>query len=157
VSLKRSERTARETRKTAAKAIVQELVQSELQAELEAKAVRASVWEGAVTHSSLTFFFLHHPQHLQRLVDDEDGEDAEGEFEAWKVRELLRMKRDREEREEMQRERLENERVHNMTDKEREAYFEEHGRVRVGQGWGVLVCGWWWVGKQPLTLLHRRL
>ena len=31
-------------------------------------------------------------------VDDTDGLDPEGEFEAWKLRELQRLKRDREER-----------------------------------------------------------
>jgi microfibrillar-associated protein 1 len=31
-------------------------------------------------------------------VDDTDGLDEEAEFEAWKIRELLRIKRDKEER-----------------------------------------------------------
>lgn len=31
-------------------------------------------------------------------VDDTDGIDEEAEFEAWKIRELLRIKRDKEER-----------------------------------------------------------
>jgi microfibrillar-associated protein 1 len=33
------------------------------------------------------------------LIDDTDDIDEEAEFEAWKLRELLRLKRDREERE----------------------------------------------------------
>lgn len=37
-------------------------------------------------------------QEVHPDVDDTDGLDTEGEFEAWKLRELQRLKRDREER-----------------------------------------------------------
>eukprot|EP00117_Sycon_ciliatum_P026078 scpid79785/ scgid21490/ Microfibrillar-associated protein 1 len=52
-----------------------------------------------------------------------DDEDEEAEFEAWKVRELKRIKRDRDDREKTDKERAEAEKVRNMSEEERRAYF----------------------------------
>ncbi|XP_057326510.1 microfibrillar-associated protein 1-like [Microplitis mediator] len=48
-----------------------------------------------------------------------DDENDEVEYEAWKLRELKRIKRDREEREATEKERLEIERIRNLTEEER--------------------------------------
>lgn len=50
-----------------------------------------------------------------------DDENDEVEYEAWKLRELKRVKRDRDEKDAMERERLEAERMRNMTEDERKA------------------------------------
>ncbi|KAI0236595.1 hypothetical protein L0F63_002536 [Massospora cicadina] len=52
-------------------------------------------------------------------IDDTDGIDQEAEFEAWKLRELRRIKRDAEEKAEHEREQAEIERRRNMTEEER--------------------------------------
>jgi len=59
---------------------------------------------------------------LPQLTDvntDDEGEEAD--YEAWKLRELKRLKRDKEEREAIEREKLEIERLHSMTEEERRA------------------------------------
>ena len=55
-----------------------------------------------------------------------DAEDEEMEYESWKLRELKRNKRDREEREAVERERLEVERLRNMTEEERRAELKNN-------------------------------
>ncbi|KAI8841346.1 splicing factor, Prp19-binding domain-containing protein [Chytridium lagenaria] len=51
-------------------------------------------------------------------VDDTDGADEDAEYDAWKLRELTRIKRDREEQDALDREKAEIERRRNMTDAE---------------------------------------
>ncbi|KAI8319522.1 hypothetical protein GQ54DRAFT_34271 [Martensiomyces pterosporus] len=61
-------------------------------------------------------------------VDDTDDVDPKAEFEAWKLRELLRIKRDKEERENADLEEEERERRRNMTEEEK--YKQDMEKVR---------------------------
>ena len=58
-----------------------------------------------------------------------DDENEEEEYEAWKVRELKRIKRTREEREAVEREKMEIEKMHNMTEEERRAELRMNPHV----------------------------
>ena len=58
-----------------------------------------------------------------------DDENEEEEYEAWKVRELKRIKRTREEREGVEREKMEIEKMHNMTEEERRAELRMNPRI----------------------------
>jgi len=59
-------------------------------------------------------------------TDDEDGEAA---YDAWRLRELTRLKRDREERDQREREAQELERWHNMTEEERQAELRKNPKL----------------------------
>lgn len=65
-------------------------------------------------------------------IDSGDDNDEEA-YEAWKVRELRRMKRDREERENLEKEKLEIERLHNMTEEERRNEFQKNPKERTNK------------------------
>lgn len=60
-------------------------------------------------------------------VDDTDGLNEEEEYEAWKLRELIRIKRNRQEMMEREKEEAEKERRRNMTDKE---LMEEDAKLK---------------------------
>ncbi|KAJ2370035.1 hypothetical protein IW150_005006 [Coemansia sp. RSA 2607] len=62
------------------------------------------------------------------LVNDQDGIDPEAEFEAWKLRELLRIKRDKEEAEMIDLQEEEENQRRNMTEAERQAEGLERAR-----------------------------
>lgn len=66
------------------------------------------------------------------LPDDIDDIDEELEYEAWKVREIQRLKRDAEEREEMLQEKADLLRRRNMTDEERLAEDIQSGKIVAG-------------------------
>ncbi|KAJ2545069.1 hypothetical protein GGH12_001100 [Coemansia sp. RSA 1822] len=69
------------------------------------------------------------PDRDEAMVDDSDDIDVSAEYEAWKLRELLRIKRDKEEQEEADREEAERDRVRNMTEEERIAAGVERARM----------------------------
>ncbi|XP_077499935.1 microfibril-associated protein 1 [Amblyomma americanum] len=70
----------------------------------------------------------------EKRVDDSedwvntDDENDEAAYEAWKLRELKRIKRDKEEKEQYEKERMEVERMHNMTEEERRAELRANPR-----------------------------
>lgn len=60
---------------------------------------------------------------------DSGDENDEEEYEAWKVRELRRLKRDKEERENIEKEKMEIERVRNMSEAERRQEFAQNPKL----------------------------
>lgn len=58
-----------------------------------------------------------------------DDENDEVEYEAWKLRELKRVKRDREEREALEKEKMEIDRLRNMTEEERRVHLRLNPKV----------------------------
>lgn len=58
-----------------------------------------------------------------------DDENDEVEYEAWKLRELKRIKRDREEKEALEKEKIEIERLRNLTDEERRHEFRVNPKL----------------------------
>jgi microfibrillar-associated protein 1 len=89
------------------KAAADEIVEEQIQKDLAAKAAGKKYWGDDEDEGN--------------DVDDTDDLDPEAELAAWKLRELKRIKRDREAIEEREREREEIERRKNLTEEERKA------------------------------------
>ena len=64
---------------------------------------------------------------------DTDGENNEEDYERWKLRELRRIKRDREERDALEKEKQEILRVRNMSEEERAEYLKANPKVLVNE------------------------
>jgi len=65
------------------------------------------------------------------ITDDENDEE---EYEAWKVRELRRIKRDRDEKEALEKDHAEIERLHSMTEEERRKEFRNTPKMITNKG-----------------------
>lgn len=102
-------RKEEEERKRAA----DELVQDQIRKDAEARAAGKKNWDDDEVADA-------------DEVDDTDGLDPEAELAAWKLRELKRVKRDREAIEQAEKEREEVERRRNLTAEEREAEDREY-------------------------------
>merc|ERR1712141_628959 len=66
------------------------------------------------------------PLGLNEIITDDENEEVE--YESWKLRELKRMKRDRDEKESLDRENAETERLRNMTEEERRQELRSNPR-----------------------------
>merc|ERR1712141_157066 len=66
------------------------------------------------------------PLGLNEIITDDENEEVE--YESWKLRELKRMKRDRDEKEALDRENAETERLRNMTEEERRQELRNNPR-----------------------------
>ncbi|XP_047124482.1 microfibrillar-associated protein 1 isoform X1 [Hydra vulgaris] len=97
-----------EERKRASTRLVNEIIQEELKEE-----------QGVVEIEQLV------------ITDDENDEE---EYEAWKVRELKRIKRDKDEKEAREREKLEIERMHNLTEEERREELRRKPKIITNKG-----------------------
>jgi microfibrillar-associated protein 1 len=93
------------------KAAADEIVEEQIRKDLAAKAAGKKHWDDEEDDAD--------------DVDDTDDLDPEAEHAAWKLRELKRIKRDREAIEEREREREEIERRKNLTEEERKAEDDE--------------------------------
>ncbi len=89
-----------------------EIVQEQIRKDAEARAAGKKYWDDEEVGE-------------EDAVDDTDGLDPEAELAAWKLRELKRVKRDREAIETAEKEREEIERRRNLTTEEREAEDRE--------------------------------
>jgi microfibrillar-associated protein 1 len=90
--------------------VADEIVEEQIRKDLAAKEAGKKNWDD---------------EEEEDEVDDRDGIDPEAEYAAWKLRELKRIKRDREAIEERERELAEVERRKNLTEEERKAEDDE--------------------------------
>lgn len=111
VFVSKNERTLIKEREAASKRELEKDKQAQQQFEARVQASRHLV-------SEIVQEELNHEMEAKIKIEDDDGDDEE-EFNLWKIRELNRIKRNRDERDAMEKERVEVERLREMTEDER--------------------------------------
>lgn len=106
---KERDRLQQEERKRAAHALLAEYIRMERSGVNSGAGPEEDI-EGGVTSGAFN----------PHSIDDTDGLEEAAEYQAWRLRELLRLRRDRDEREAREREQIELERVRNMTEEEKQ-------------------------------------
>lgn len=108
----RTEDEIAEAEEARRKALADEIVEEQIKKDVAAKAAGKKNWDD--------------PEDDEDEVDDTDDLDPEAEYAAWKLREMKRIKREREVIEEQERELAEVERRRGLTEEERKLEDEKH-------------------------------